>query len=311
MRVYLTAAAALVTLSSCGAPERRQSSEELKTYDANGSAPPAPADARMAEESSRIASPDVAPTAAPGVAFNYRYAFQLPAQRVAQVQEHHARTCEQLGPNRCRITGLRYRVVNERDIEGHLAFQLEPGIARRFGRAGVEAVTRAEGMLIDSEITGHDAGRNIRTATRTIAQMTDDLRRIGQRLAQRNLSDEERAELTYQADELRRSIRAAGETREEERQSLATTPVVFNYASGELADNLDGRPSIGRAAERAGDNFLYGLTIMFILAVTLAPWLLLALLVWLAFRFARRRGWIGRRSEEAYPPPPVAEQPVP
>jgi hypothetical protein len=131
--------------------------------------------------------------------------------------------------------------------------------------------------------------------------MNADLRRLEQRLAQGNLSSEERTQLEYQADELRRSIRSAGETREDEQQSLATTPVVFNYGSGELGENVnEQRPSISRAAERAGDNFVYGLTIMFILAVTLAPWLLLALLVWMLIRLARRRGWIGRHGAPSH-----------
>src|SRR4051812_27650401 len=44
--------------------------------------------------------PNVSPSAAPGVAFNYRYAFRLPAARVSQIQEQHARACEQLGVSR-------------------------------------------------------------------------------------------------------------------------------------------------------------------------------------------------------------------
>ena len=57
---------------------------------------------------------------------------------------------------------MRYRVVNDRDIEAMLAFKLDPAVARHFGRAGVEAVTRAEGMLTESEISGTDAGTDIR-----------------------------------------------------------------------------------------------------------------------------------------------------
>ena len=300
MRVYLTAAALLAMLSACSGGERRESSQELKTYDVS-EAPPPPPPAQDRAGASGVAAPaggpDVAPTAAPGIAFNYRYNFRLPAQRVSDVQEQHARTCEQIGPNRCRITGMRYRFVNERDIEGYLAFQLDPAIARRFGRVGVEAVTRAEGMLVESEIGSADAGRNIRNATRSIAQMNADLRRIEQRLTAGNLSSEERSQLEYQADELRRSIRSAGDTREDEQQSLATTPVVFNYGSGHLGENLnEQRPSIARAAEQAGDNFLWGLTILFILAVTLAPWLLLGLLAWMLVRLARHRGLFGRRT---------------
>ncbi|HEX8527691.1 hypothetical protein, partial [Allosphingosinicella sp.] len=33
--------------------------------------------------------PGIAPTAAPGVAFNYRYAFRLPGENISRVQEEH------------------------------------------------------------------------------------------------------------------------------------------------------------------------------------------------------------------------------
>ena len=86
----------------------------------------APADSTA----SRAGGPNVGPTAAPGVAFNYRYAFRLAAPRIAAVQEQHAQLCERLTVARCRITGMRYRVVNERDIEAMLAFKLDPAVAR-------------------------------------------------------------------------------------------------------------------------------------------------------------------------------------
>ena len=92
--------------------------------------------APTAAREGRGAGPDISPTAAPGVAFNYRYAFRLPSERIEEVQERHAAGCEALGPNRCRITGMLYRVVGDGDIEATLSFQLDPAIARRFGRAG-------------------------------------------------------------------------------------------------------------------------------------------------------------------------------
>ena len=64
----------------------------------------------------------VAVTAAPGVAFNYRYAFSLPAERISAAQEDHAASCEKLGIARCRITGLRYQLLGEGRIVAMLAF---------------------------------------------------------------------------------------------------------------------------------------------------------------------------------------------
>lgn len=274
---------ALCLATACGRGGERSetASQDLQTFDATEQAAPA--------------APSIGPTAAPGVAFNYRYAFRLPGERIAAVQEQHAQACERLGLARCRITGMRYRLVNDRDVEGMLAFKLEPAIARQFGKAGIEAVTRADGMLIDSEISGVDAGSAIQAANRTGAQLSDDLRRIEEQLARSGLPAEERARLQSEAQQIRQSIRANAAAREEQQDSLATTPVVFQYGSGELVPGFDDRSPFGNAVKRAGDNFLGGLALMLVVAVTLLPWALLLLLGWwiarkLNFRLARRDG---------------------
>jgi hypothetical protein len=48
-------------------------------------------------EAMRAAPGGIDITAAPGVAFFYRYAFSLPAEKVATTQEAHAQACEKLG----------------------------------------------------------------------------------------------------------------------------------------------------------------------------------------------------------------------
>src|SRR5207253_4168223 len=85
-------------------------------------------------------APNVGVTAAPGVAFNYRYGFRLPAQRIARVQEQHAQACEKLGIDRCRITGMKYRLVNDSSIEAVLESKLDPAIARQLGKNGADLV---------------------------------------------------------------------------------------------------------------------------------------------------------------------------
>ena len=288
----------LATTASCGQQQRQQPQPQESMSPASPPATPAfesADEAPQAVASRAAAGPNVGPTAAPGVAFNYRYAFRLAAPRIAEVQEQHAQLCERLTVARCRITGLRYRVVNERDIEAMLAFRLDPAIARRFGREGVEAVARAEGMLTESEITGTDAASGIREAGRSIAQMTEELRRIEARLAARPSADE-RIRLEGEADRLRQGIRAAEAGREEQADSLATTPLVFNYGSGDLVPGFDREMTFAKSWRQALDNLsVAGLGLMIIL-VTLAPWILLGLLLWWAVLRIRRR-W--------FPKPPV------
>jgi hypothetical protein len=110
----------LATLAACGSKVEEKSSRSSESGGITSS-----------DTAENVpAGPRVSVTAAPGVAFNYDYTFRLPAQRISAVQEQHAQACEKLGVNRCRITGLRYRLVSEREIEAMLSFKLDPSIAR-------------------------------------------------------------------------------------------------------------------------------------------------------------------------------------
>ncbi|HEX9947902.1 MAG TPA: DUF4349 domain-containing protein [Allosphingosinicella sp.] len=270
----------LFTAAGCGQPQDDRSGSPSSTQNS--------ADVAMDAVAESSAGPNVAVTAAPGVAFNYRYAFRLPAERVQGVQEQHAQACEKLGVERCRITGLRYRLVDD-DIEAMLAFKLDPALAREFGKQGIDAVVRAEGMLVDSEISGEDVGSKISVARRQEGSLDEELKRVEEQLARAGLRGSERAELQLQAQQLRERMRASRAVRTEQQESLATTPMTFNYGSGDLAPGFRGRPSFARALSDAIDNFLGALAWIFVALVTLLPWaVLIGLLVWGGRKLARR-----------------------
>lgn len=285
MPVVVALAACSPSEDSAPRSERTATSDQpaMDSADMDASAP--------AESSARYApgAPGIAPTAAPGVAFNYRYGFRLPAQRISAMQEEHASACEALGVDRCRITGLHYRLVNDRDIEGMLAFKLDPSIARKFGKDGIDAVKRAEGMLVEAEVSGEDAGAEITTATRNESRLQEELNRIEAQLRRTGLRSAERAELQMQAERLREQIRANQTTREEKRESLARTPLVFRYGSGDLAPGFGDDAPIAKAFEEAGDNLVIGVAVMVRVIVSLLPWLALLLLGWFGWRALRKR----------------------
>jgi hypothetical protein len=290
---------ALLLATACGGGGREETtttSQDLRTFDTteDASAPHAPPPPPMvsAEMSRSGSPPSIGPSAAPGVAFNYRYAFRLPGERISGVQEQHAAACEKLGLDRCRITGMRYRLLGEDDVEAMLAFKLDPAIARQFGKSGIEAVARAEGMLVDSEISGEDAGTDIERATRNQSSLEEDLRRVEEQLARAGTRSAERAELQMQAERIRESIRANRATREERRESLAKTPMVFQYGSGDVAPGFDNRSPLKAALEQAGDNAVSGAAMLLVILITLLPWaVVLLFLYWLY----RRISWPLRR----------------
>lgn len=306
MRPTLALVPLLLGLAACGGGGSDRRTEDRS--DSSGSvqnAAEVSTDSAVGETAEQRAAtgPNIALTAAPGVAFNYRYAFRLAAERLAEVQERHAARCESLGVNRCRIVGWVYRRHDDENIEARIDFKLDPSIARAFGREGVGTVVGANGMLVESEITGTDVGVRIRSAGRDIAQMREELARVEARLRGR-LGGGDRSSLEYEAQQLRASIRAAEQNRAEAQESLATTPMTFVYGSGRHVPGPQPRQPVAETLEDAWENFLDGASILFVILVTLLPWILLAWLLWLAV------GWARRRFVRTAPPPAPAEPAV-
>ena len=286
----------LAGTASCGrgGPDPRNREPGTQTFASNATseaAPPAPAAADSAAglQSRAAGGPNIAPTAAPGVAFNYNYSFALAAQRVAELQERHAAMCEELTVARCRITGMRYQVLGPDDIQARLELKLDPGVARHFGRRATEAVLQADGMLTQNDISGVDVGSQIRQSGTDIERLRADLARIEQQLARGGIGSDERAELQAQAEQLRGQIRALGDQRQAQQETLATTPMVFNYGSGDLVPGYRPPQSLGEALGKAWTDFKEGATALLAFLIRAAPWLFLLFLIGLAALYVRRR----------------------
>ena len=259
------------------------------------------------------AAPGVDVTAAPGVAFDYRYAFRLPGNTISAVQEAHAQACEKLGIDKCRITGMRYRLVNQKDVEAMLALRLDPKLARQFGKDATETVKKAEGMLVDQEITGEDVGSRITGTSRSEAELREELRRVEAELARPvpmkgNVPSQaavDRQSLLDRAEEIRGQLRALGESKETDKQALAGTPMVFNYGSGSVVPGFDVRSPLRDALQQAWDNLVGGFAAILVILITLVPWLLVAAVAFWAVRGARKRfGWTSASAGYSKPEEP-------
>ncbi len=236
----------------------------------------------------RGTAPDIDPESAPGIAFDYRYAFRLEADRISGVQREHQQLCARYG-SRCQVTGVDYRAANEEDVEATLSFLVDPAIAAQFGRESVNAVTAADGELTDSAVSGTDVGTSLKANNGELDELQAELDRVQARLAQPNVRPAERARLEDQRQSLRQQISALNATTGEQEQRLASVPIQFRYGSGALAPGPAHEPSIGQATARAANNFLGALKTLLILFVSISPWVLTGLLAWLGFRALRKR----------------------
>ncbi|MEO5494754.1 MAG: hypothetical protein ABIR08_12115 [Sphingomonas sp.] len=237
------------------------------------------------------AAPGIAVTAAPGVAFTYRYAFRLPAAKLAGAQEAHAEACEKLGVAKCRITGMRYRVLGENSNEGTLLFKLDPALARAFGKQGIDAITAAEGTLVDAEIAGTDAGAEIAKLQALKAQATAELQRLDRELARKDLKAEERSELQRQRESIAEQINQAKTGTADQNETLANTPMEFDYQSGPAVQGFDGCAPITSAANVFVGSATVTIGFVLTLLAVLAPPGIIVLAGFLLWRrFRPRRG---------------------
>ena len=252
---------------------------------------PAPA---YSSDASGITGSSEAGQGASGVAFNYDYAFRLPGEHIAAVQEGHAATCEALGAAHCRVAGMHYAVGDGGAVSAMLAVKLDPAIARSFGKDGIAAVTRADGKLVSSAIVGVDAAAAAENADRDARWAQAEIRRLEEQLARsRNvpeLAQQFAAELSRQRSRLN-DLRTDGERSAD---ALAATPMRFTYTAIPVVAKPEAKGALSVALTTAGESFVGGIGSLIIILSAIAPWAALlgiGWLIWMTVRpvLARRR----------------------
>lgn len=308
MKTKLLASAMALVLFGCS-EKNSEPLREAPAYDM------APADVAEAAPSASLSipapsagrGPDVNVTAAPGVAFNYAYAFRLEDNRIAKVQEEHAAACEKLGINRCRIAGMTYRLVRENEVEAQLQFKLDPAIARKFGRDALASVEKAEGILAEARISGEDVGTQISDSQHRSSNLGAEIARLEARLKQGGIGDRERAELQQQIAGMRRQLDSERDTRRGGEAMLATTPMEFNYVgTGGLPGIGYGNP-FSDALNMLVRSGAVMLSFILVVGAAILPWaalFALLLLLWRTTPALRVRQWMRSSTKPAVAVPP-------
>ena len=292
----LAIGASLVLTTACS---QQDDGGEVEMTDSSAQEAVAPPVADL-EASEASDAPGLTTSAAPGVAFTYSYAFSLPTEAISEVQHRHAAACEELGPQRCEVTGMTYQQEDGGAVEAQLDLLVAPGDAHRFGKTALEAVKEAEGTLASADVLGENVGGAIQSSQVRSAGFEAELARLEKRLETPGLSPQERSALAMRATELRRIIGAEEQERTTGEARLATTPMQFAYASeGIFAASGD---PLGHAAATSLDSMKSTLAIILTIAGFLLPWFLLAGLLFLAWKGMRRQRPVAAASDGSLPP---------
>lgn len=236
---YLSVVATGLALAACGAKTEHEAAEERST-------------------------PDVSPSAAPGVAFNYRYAFALDASGIAPIQEKHAAACEALGIQRCRITGLSFRRSGSDSVYAELELAIQPDLARRFGRDASALVEASKGTVSTVEIGTRNVSDTIAEGTRSVQAARQDRERL--EAAARQTNGRGRSDIEQQVTNARQQENHASARVNAAQAALALTPMQFEYSTAGFVPGF----SLQKTAAGAFASALWVLDALFALFVTLA-----------------------------------------
>lgn len=265
----------------------------------------APAADKAAGDPAALASAEAtAALAATGNSIDYRYAFKLAGGRVKPALQEHADACDKLGPAHCRIQAMRYRVDDSNHVSAVLTFVINPGIARAFGENAIKQVQAANGVLVDSAITGPDATGAARSNA-LIGRLRDQLSNAE---AQLRANGADAGTARARADRIRAALATIAEVEAGQGQTLATAPVLITYSSGNGFTALGG--STDANFREAGDTLLGSLAGMAQVLANIGPWILLLLVLVFVLRLIVH-GTGGGGNAEPYPADGPNAVPVP
>lgn len=286
MRKLIIVAGIAALLAGCSKRDESPRSGDLQTFDTSEAAP-----------TNGRAPPAIGPTAAPGVAFRYKYDFQLADEKISAVQEAHAAKCEALGVARCRITGLNYSIGDNDTVSASLELKLSPDLARSYGREATGAVAQAGGRLSHTEFTGEDTAPSTQNAVTAQGDAQQRIGEIEKRLAA-NARDAERAQLQAELASLQQTIAGSKAQLADNRVRLASTPMSFSYYGKGGISGFAGRDPLFEAGQSFVGSLVTMITFVLQLLAVVVPWLLLLGLLVLLWRTppfrALTRWWRGK-----------------
>lgn len=211
-------------------------------------------------------------------AFDYRYAYRLPGERLKAVLQSNADACDRLGPTRCQIEGMRYNVDNGNRTRAVLELKIDPTIARGFGEAITKSVTGADGVLVNTALTG--------TASTTQARSIAVIDRLRDRLknaqAIASSSSPDAASAKAQADRIQSALDTIAESEAKQGATLATAPMLLTYESSTA---LTGLGTADANFRNAGQTLENSLARLLIVLGSVGPWLLALLLIIVVLRW--------------------------
>ncbi|MXP09932.1 DUF4349 domain-containing protein [Pseudoblastomonas halimionae] len=215
-------------LAACSQSESEASTEAVESVDV---AEAGMADAADATEADGESGSQL-PASQPQIAYTYSYAFRVPADSIASVQERHADMCLKLGTNTCRIVSMDRDGAEGDYASGTLQIAVSADRARAFGQSLAEAIEGEGGEQVGASISGEDLSKQIVDTEARLRARRVLRDRLMEVLETRRGSVAELVEAERSVAQVNEEIDQAQSWLAEMRQRVALSVMTIDYRSG-------------------------------------------------------------------------------
>lgn len=217
--------------------------------------------------SAAVGAPPPTPTP-PKLAYAFHFGLEAPPDQVGGLFEKHQKACLDATPAVCQIVGAHFHQDRDGEPYGRLDLRATGAWIGAIKGGLAEDARRAGGALSFEESQATDVSGEI----------------AGARAAIRH--DEHVAKPTWATEENLAKSRA---TLAQDRARVAMSSVSLNYRTAPQYVGRETWRPVSQAARMSAKTVSVSLAVLLTLAVTLAPWLGLGLILWLAYRLISGR----------------------
>lgn len=234
-----------------------------------------------------IQSAEPTPQAAPQIAYSYRYALEIPADRAPGLMNRHEQACVAAGTGVCQVIGARSDRQGRDALSARLEVRATPAYIARLRATLAEDVKGAGGRIASEATDSEDLTRSLSDTTARLNALTTLRDRLQQLLATRSGPLDQLLQVERELARVQGELDATRSALETMRTRVATSRLTIDYhAAGRLAPDSAFRP-VTEALSGALGVFMTTLGALILIVAGLAPIALIAApLVWL---FLRRR----------------------
>jgi hypothetical protein len=275
----MTVLASVLALTACS-KQAPGGGTEQRTFDVAEEAPAAkPAAAKAIKVSM------------PQIAYVFRYAFELPTDRISTVIQQHIAACDRMGPARCRTLDMQSGTSDGKATGGTLKLIVAAGEARAFGARLGQAAVAGGGKQSESSIEAEDLSKQIVDTEARLRSKQALAERLMGLLKTRNGPVADLIEAERSVAAVQEEIDAAQSWLAEARGRLAMSTFEISYrpvdAAGGFVEPLES------SLQRMSTFFGQSVSLLITLVAVLLPWLVVGGGIVFGVRWLRRRLYRG------------------